>query len=479
MAKKILTVGLELASDDVANEDFDSRASLLDWDIVLFKPQITGFISYADQYKGKPSLNDSQSFKLKEACEHWRREVRQAVDSGKTVIVFLSPIEEVYIDTGERQYSGTGRNRATTRIVNLYSNYNCVPAALDPTSSHGSAVKLAPKGAEVLAMYWADFGAHSEYKVLLNDKVGPACLLTKNGDKAVGVLLRGTSSSGSLVCVPDIDFYRDSFLEEDDDAEDGSGVRWTEEAGQFAARLIGSVVALDAALRSTGEVTPEPSWAANLAFSLPAETELRAHLLAAESQLEQVQRRKEALVEELSLAGQLRGLLYEKGKPLERAIIDALKLMGFVAEPYKERDSEFDVVFQSKEGRLIGEAEGKDAKAVNVDKLRQLAMNIHEDLQRDEVTTPAKGVLFGNGFRLTPPTERAVPFTEKCVLAARSSGTALVATQDLFKVAQYLSGEKDEAFATECRKVLLSGVGLTSFSVVPEKAGPDIERTGK
>jgi hypothetical protein len=48
------------------------------------------------------------------------------------------------------------------------------------------------------------------------------------------------------------------------------------------------------------------------------------------------------------------------------------------------------VVFESEEGRLIGEAEGKDNKAINVDKLRQLSMNIHEDIQREEVTTPAK-----------------------------------------------------------------------------------------
>ncbi len=468
MTKKILTVGFELASDDVTYEDFESRGSLLDWDIVMVKPTITGFISYAEQYKGKPSLSDSQSFRLKESCEHWRREIRQAVESGRTVIVFLPQIEEVYIDTGERQHSGTGRNRATTRIVTLYSNYHCIPAALDPTSSHGSAVKLAPKGAEILAPYWVEFGAHSEYKVLLNDKVGPACLLTKNGSKAVGVLLRSQTSNGSLVCVPDIDFYRDDFLEDDEGADDGSGVGWTAEASQFAARLVSSAVALDTALRSADEITPEPTWATDLSFSLAIETELRAHLLEAESLLEQAQKRKEELVQKLSLAGQLRGLLYEKGKPLEKAIIEALKLMGFKAESFKEAESEFDVVFQSKEGRLIGEAEGKDSKAINVDKLRQLTMNIHEDLQRDEVTAPAKAVLFGNGFRLAPVSDRAVQFTDKCVLAAKSSNTALVATQDLFHVAKYFSGQEDEAFAASCRKALLNGSGLTSFPVPPE-----------
>ncbi len=92
--------------------------------------------------------------------------------------------------------------------------------------------------------------------------------------------------------------------------------------------------------------------------------------------------------------------MFEKGKLLENVIIEALRLLGFKAVPYKDSTSEFDVVFESDQGRLIGEAEGKDTKAVNIDKLRQLAMNVHEDLQREDVSSPAKPVLFGNGFRL-------------------------------------------------------------------------------
>lgn len=76
-AKKILTVELELASSDTQYASFRSKLSLLDWDIILFKPQINEFYSYADYYQGKPSLSDSSSFQLKECCEHWRREIKQ------------------------------------------------------------------------------------------------------------------------------------------------------------------------------------------------------------------------------------------------------------------------------------------------------------------------------------------------------------------------------------------------------------------
>lgn len=444
-------------------EDFKSKASLLDWDIVLFRPSIREFTyGQLDTYQGRTSLDDTSSFALKESCEHWRREIKQALEAGKTIIVFLPEIEEVFAATGERTFSGTGRNRSTTRIVTLQTNYSALPISYNFVSANGNAIKLAAKGADVLAPFWAEFGPVSQYKVLLpNDTKGKA-LVTKHGDRTVGVILRNTSSSGSLVLLPDIDFMPDEFLEEKDEEE-----YWTSEARQFAGKMVSAVVSLDSALRASNEITPEPTWAASAKFVVGNEASLRSDLLECERLVEEAQARKEAVLQQLKITGALRGLLFEKGKPLENVILQALERIGFSAKPYKDGDSEFDVVFECSEGRLIGEAEGKDSKAVNVDKLRQLAMNIHEDLQRDEVISPAKAVLFGNGFRLTPPEERGPHFTEKCITAAESSLTALVATPDLFVAAQYLSGHADDQYAKRCREAILLGKGVVQLPAPP------------
>jgi len=207
---------------------------------------------------------------------------------------------------------------------------------------------------------------------------------------------------------------------------------------------------------------------------------LRVQLLDAERKVEEAQKQKEKIVEELRSAGAYRGLLFEKGKPLENVIIEALRLLGFRAAPFKESDSEFDVVFESDEGRLIGEAEGKDNKAVNIDKLRQLSMNIHEDLQRESVTAPAKPVLFGNGFRLQPLNVRADPFTEKCHNASATSSTALVFTPDLFWPVQYLVSNPDAEYARACRQTLLSATGRIVFPPPPiEEETRDETEVGK
>lgn len=459
MGKKILAVGLPLASDDVEFAEFNSKTSLLDWDVILFSPNINDFIGYgSEKFQGKPSLNSTASFELQECCEHWRREIKEAYESGKTVITYLPSLVEVYVDTGKREYSGTGRNQKTTIKVAPYNNYDALPVNLSPVSTVGASMKLSDKGAEILAPYWTEFGEVSRFNAVLTDKSVPAAIVTRTGAKVVGAIYRSKVSPGALILLPDIDFEGICF-----DTNDEDETYETEAGRQFCARFIRATVALDRAVRTSAEVTPEPSWAADDKFVLSSEYVLKAQLLDVEQQLEAAQRRKEELLDALRDAGSLRGLLFEKGKLLENAIISALKIMGFTASSYKDSESEFDVVFESSEGRLIGEAEGKDSKPVNIDKLRQLSMNVFEDLQREGVSKPAKAVLFGNGFRLQQLAERGDPFTEKCHASASTSSTALVATCDLFAPAQYLTEQHDPAYAEACRKALLATTGRVVF----------------
>lgn len=462
MTKSILTIGFELASDNCHYQEFSSSVSLLDWDIILFDPDISDFISYSETYLGKRSLDDWQSFRLKECCEHWRAEIKQAVDVGKTVVVFLSDKQEVFVATGQKQYSGSGRNQKTTRIVAEYCNYSSIPFKLDAIAATGKAMKLVSPGAEVLSAYWGEFESISEYKVTLPADTKGRAILTKHGEKVVGVLLRSAVSSGSLLLLPDINFYQDEFLKTIDGKSE-----WTSAAKQFGARMVKAIIGLDGALRASTAVTPAPNWASSEKYALKTEASLRTQLLQIEKEIEKKQEQKNLLMGEIENVGKLRALLYEKGKSLEYAILDALKILGFNATQYKEADSEFDAVFECAEGRLLGEAEGKDNKAINVDKLRKLSMNINEDLQREEINVPAKGVLFGNGFRLIPPDSREVQFTQKCITAAMSASTALVSTTELFKAVQYLSICDDQTYAKICRDALLSGKGIVGMPDPP------------
>lgn len=266
---RILTIGLRLASSDFQYQDFNSKTSLLDWDIVLFRPEIGHFFYGMEMYRGKPCLSDGASFKLKECCEHWRREINQAVEAGKTVIVFLSELEEIFVDSGRRERSGTGRNQKTTRFVDEFNNYQAIPESLIPVSATGSKMKLSSRYVEVLNSYWAEFESFSQYKVQLTDPTVPACIVTITGEKTVGAIYRNKSSPGTLLLLPYIDFDADEFTEVRDEEE-----FWTPEAHKFAERMLKSVVALDKALRSSRDVTPEPTWASEPEYALQIESDL-------------------------------------------------------------------------------------------------------------------------------------------------------------------------------------------------------------
>ena len=124
--QKILAVGLEIIHKEVECVDFNEEISLLDWDIVLFRPSSDLFFCL-DKYQGLPSLSDDSSFKVKRICERWAREIKLFYDNGKNIFIFLSELQDVFVDSGKRQYSGTGRNRQMTRLVDNYSNYKSLP----------------------------------------------------------------------------------------------------------------------------------------------------------------------------------------------------------------------------------------------------------------------------------------------------------------------------------------------------------------
>jgi hypothetical protein len=115
----------------------------------------------------------------------------------------------------------------------------------------------------------------------------------------------------------------------------------------------------------------------------------------------------------------------------------------------------------------LGEVEGKDSRAVNIDKFSQLERNLHEDFAREGVTDYAKGVLFGNAERLKPPTERREAFTAKCVTAAKRVHVALVRTADLFDCVRYLQANPDPDYARACREKIFEADGLVVVFPVP------------
>ena len=261
-----------------------------------------------------------------------------------------------------------------------------------------------------------------------------------------------------MVTLPWVDLCRPEFLTRELDSD--GDLTWTPQAEAWGNKYVKTLKSLDTAIRNHSKSTPIPHWATDEKFKTYKETKLSGELLQIQKRIAACEMQRENIQELLAKEGGLKRLLFEQGQELEKAILDAMRLMGFSATSYRDSDSEFDAVLECPEGRCIGEAEGRDNKPINIEKMRQLEVNILEDLNRDGVEQPAKGILFGNAYRLTPPSERmSEHFTTKCVTAAQRNETALIRTCDLFDVAQALADHPDADLAASCRRAIFGTAG--------------------
>lgn len=478
MARRIFSVGIEIPGDEAENIDFLSQRSLLDSDVVLFSPQVPYGTHERDTYLGKKCLSDDGSFRAKNAVAHWRRELDASLKAGKLVVVFLQAPEVVYVATGKIDYSGTGRNARKTRIVEELSSYDVLPFHWKIGAASGTEMRLAQGGA-FFSGFWGQFSKEMAYELYLDEVQAEPLLTTRAGERVVGAYLK--VGRGTLIAIPPVSFDADDFT-----FSEGEGYSqrffWTEKAIGYAKKFVGALCAVDDLLSFEIKVVPPPDWVKSNVYEMPAENHLRTAILDINSKIEGLEHEKSDLESALIKEGEMKALLFEQGKPLESAVLRALECFGFKASNHSDGDSEFDAVFLSDEGRFLGEVEGKDSKAINIDKFSQLERNLSEDFQRDEVEEHAKGVLFGNAYRLSPPAERGAPFTAKCISAAKRLGVALVSTPDMYAPARYLSATSDHEYAGLCRKAIYEAAGeIVVFPVVPlnENTGPVAGLLGK
>lgn len=458
MAKKIISVGFEIPGDVAEYISLRSNRSLLDADIVVFSPQMGSEYYITRQYKGKPRLGESDSFKVVGDAAHWRSEIQMAFSTGKTIIVYLTELNEFYVETGEKGVSETNRKTNIT-YVSEFNNYAFLPVNFEKiVSSSGKSIKFA-KDVKFMTSYWKEYEASSSYEVILEGgfESKSVILVTKTGSRVVGLHL--TNGKGNLFLLPDLSYPDEGFISSEEDNEGEIIEQWTPKATKYGKTFLSHIAEIDKSLQVDRDLTPAPRWTKNNKYRLPKELDAEKEIQAISIKIEKLEQSRVAAIKKLEEEGKLRSLLYETGHILEEAILEVLRLMGFTAETYKDSESEFDAVFLSPEGRFLGEAEGKDNSAINIDKLSQLERNIQEDFQKDDVNEYAHGVLFGNAYRLQPPQERQDFFTEKCLSGAVRAGISLVQTVDLFEVARYLKESQDKEYAQKCRQAIFESKG--------------------
>ena len=207
-----------------------------------------------------------------------------------------------------------------------------------------------------------------------------------------------------------------------------------------------------------------PSWAVDMA--VPGSTSHDATITELEHKKGQIESEIVQLSQKRADLLNYRALLYGYGKSvLEPVVRSAFRLFDFGVPEPEEFAGEWDVELREPRSTLsaLGEVEGSDG-VIDVDKYRQLLDYVQAEALEDR---DHKGILIGNGFRLTTPdtAERQSQFSKHALRGASKNEFCLLPTTELFKaVCAVLESPEDEKLKIAIRDSILSTVGVWTFA---------------
>jgi len=459
----ILYAGLKIPGE--ACVSFGARQSFIDFDaVVVDMEEVTSefYSAYGGQtYRGKRSFGEDSSFRLRDAFSRRAAESQTLLAAGKTLLLVLRPNTEFYVDTGDREYSGTGRNARVTNLVAAMHTLDWLPVQVPPIVA-SAGTRLRRSAASEFDLYYRELQEHLYYDAYFEKSVGKPFLVTRGGNHPVGTVI--PAGNGHVVFLPPLD----------------ARIVPTPQEGKTARGIVGHVFnhVLGECVNALGhgELSPCPDWAAT--YVVPGVPPLDAELQRVEEDMAALRQKFQEVSSRKVGLESFRRLLYETGKPLEDVVISAVELLGFSATRIEEGDVQYDVVFEAEEGRCLAEVEGRDAGAIGTDKMDQLERNIREEAQDRE--DYAKGVLVANGFRFAPPEERGNQFTAKARAGAVRTRTALLTTCELYRASVYLleNPEADD-LKRACRLAIFEAEGTdVSFPLPTGYEVPALAPTG-
>ncbi len=351
---------------------------------------------------------------------YWRNELLHVLGMGKTVFILLSkPFAKSYGFLPD----------SSLQIVDVIG------------------IEVHPKSNLIEPLFKSLKSNWVAHCYLLGISIEQVLFSSKNNDRNLGAIFN--TGKGHILLLPYLD------------------IQSNPEKGRSLIKELSNIHNI---LNSKDEISERPDWANLIEFEIVSATLLSLKVENNIKTINGLLAENDSLLEKIKEKEIIKNLLFETGKQLENGVIHSLKILGYTAENYDDGVLELDQVILSPEGdRFIGECEGKDNKAIDITKFRQLQDALNEDFHREEINEKAYGILFGNPQRLFNPVDRTVDFTDKCKNGAKREMIGLVNTVDLFKVIRYLSENDNEEFKIKCRKAIKEQLGkVIQFPDLPE-----------
>lgn len=438
----------KLDSIKIENVDFLSfeniNTALMDYDILIFYSNLFYKLTHKNY-----SYEDYRGGNLK-----WLKKISDFLFSKKNIFIFATkPIS---------LKSKTAHN--PTRTYNIYTS-DIFDTILQFTNKNVESGKIVLKKANsILDNFYNRFEKLLEYhifyeKVIFNDTLfkdtrpirvtinsqSIDIFTGKDTNKILSSIIK-IENIGNILLLPQVVLEKNEEFEKDFND------------------LLNIIVEIDKNLKNINN--PKPQWLeSNENYSINISENIKSELANIDEKINKLNENKEELNQNLEKEEQIKDLLFENGKPLENAIIEALRILDYEAENKYIGNNEIDILATSPEGDIFCcEAEGKDNKAIDIAKFRQLLDHIAIYKEHIEYKSNVNGILFGNAYRNEELENRPEEyFTEHCLQGSMSNNFILIKTTDLFFAVRNIKNCNDnikiEEYKKKCREAILNSKG--------------------
>ncbi len=429
---------------------FATDTSVFDYDVVIWDPEssFNYYTRYAKQYQGHPWLSDDTSVQIQADVSRRHDEFKEFLELGRSLVIIVRPPQKCYVATGQQTFSGTGRNRVTTRVVAPFDLWSALPVAdLKLLQARGDRIEIIGDGPlqDMLRAY-----EHLlSYAAIMGQPSGQVLAQVVGTDRAVASL-HVLKSGGQLLMLPSLlmELGAEDGEAEDEDEDDDSN-RWVADAPEFQSSLLAAL-----AESSGGREITRPQWSEN--YQTAEQKHLQAESVK-QHQLVESARKKLALTQHKLEEARARDQLFlGTGRVLELEVKVVLELLGgTVTEPDPGRD-DWKVVFP--EGKAVVEVKGV-AKSAAEKQAAQLEKWVASELESSG--TLPKGLLVVNTWRKLALNERTEQdFPDQMISYSKSRGHCLVTGLQLFVIKNEV--EQNPKRAAFWRKKLLDSKGRLS-----------------
>lgn len=434
---KILALNCTINHPSVVSYDWDDTISMFDFDAVIFNLEnlTSGFqrSPHSSHFNGQPCLSGAGTSQLISAVNRRAHEILELMSLGRPVICFLSKPQECFIQTGEKQYSGKGKNQVTTNIVTPFSpvtkliSMPSMPCWM--SEARGTEIEL--RGYDAFSSAWSKLKKYSQYETYFKAAPGLHFLFIKGTSKAVGTLV--TQGEGRLLLLPSL----------------SSGFR---NESKPVSREIGSTLVelLESLIPSArGQL---PAW--TQLYKLPGERELEEQIEKIKSDIDDLHRQRLAAQSSLERHLVLKRLIASQGEALENQVAEGLRELGATVTPGIPGRTDLIVTFENRIAVIEVKGLKKSAAEKNAAQLEKWVSDYYA--QND---VPAKGILVVNAFCEKPLQARVESaFPHQMIAFSESRQHCLITASQL--LALILEGREAPERRPEILRALFDTVGV-------------------